>query len=249
MPRKTKKQLAKEAAQVEEAIQALVMSCRERLMTYFKGDCVTQFTDSSIWLDNVRFRSNEVNTGGSAQSYQYLRREHEISDPKKLLFGDIPFAVMHKEPDVISFHKYVMNRSPEFSVIYDQLREFFGKYLPGVELEENDDLEELNDGRRDRTMLLNSFRNSLMTFDELVERAKGRRGMEPVEITPEQAQRMDQARYIERLNEMAAQFGSGFTTYSPSDVQWTRAPRPTIHVSEDADDLVYGRHVWDDDDL
>lgn len=108
-------------------VQLTTMAIRERLMEYFKGTCVEQFTENS----NIRIRSRIRD--GSA-SYQYLRREQENRQPSVLLLGELPILTLQKAPEQAVFNTRLLTRSPQLREINKELKDFMQKYLSGVEV-------------------------------------------------------------------------------------------------------------------
>jgi hypothetical protein len=117
----------------EVGLQTTIMAIREEIMSYFKGGCVQRLTNS----DNINLRQLDTSPS-NRRSYNYERRRAELQQPVMLELAGIPIITMQKNPDVITFHKTVLERSPQFRRIYKEVDEAIGKYLRAVRKEHND---------------------------------------------------------------------------------------------------------------
>lgn len=115
---------------LELGINTSVMAMREYLMSYFKGSCVREVSATINLSWSYIDRDDRSN-------HQYRRREHELANPMRLLFYNVPLLEVHKHPNTVTFYPAVLSRSPEYQEIDTRLKTFFGKYLSGVELKEN----------------------------------------------------------------------------------------------------------------
>jgi len=146
MPRSKKKDKL-----IDEGVRHITMAIREEMMEYFKGTCVNKLSPfCGVRTVGVSFRGNE-----HGERHYYLRREHEQEDPRRIVFADTVIGEVRHNDDRAVFYPGVMNRSPEFAGIYEQVRDFFGKYLQGVQLSEDtaNGYNDYSDGSRDRRII------------------------------------------------------------------------------------------------
>lgn len=145
MTRRTEEQL------IADGIKHTVMAIREEMMEYFKGTCVSRLVDNAgIYTDSISLQSN------LRRPYLYQRQNHEQDNPRRLYFGATALGEMHHNADTVSFYPAVMNRSPEFTAIHEQVNAFFSKYLQGVKLELNttSDYNNASDGSDDKALVM-----------------------------------------------------------------------------------------------
>jgi hypothetical protein len=112
----------------EIGVEATTMAIRELLMEYFKGTCVDRMTANN----NIRLVS--VST---TRAYQYQRRQAEYQQPKAVTIGGIPIMNVQKSPEKVVFNTRLLNRSPQLSEVYKNLKVFMDNYLGGVEVKHN----------------------------------------------------------------------------------------------------------------
>lgn len=147
--------MSKTEEKIAEGVAKIVMHSREEMMSYFKGTCVDRVVRNSSTQRLIQFQGFAL-SGRSNRNYYYERREQEIANPKRLYVFDTGFLEVRHEPDTVTFYPGVANRSPEFQAIHRQLKDFFGKYLQGVILQEDDKNEynSANNGREDKALVI-----------------------------------------------------------------------------------------------
>lgn len=111
--------------------QITVMALRERIMEFFKGDCVKRLTDNNN-IRVVRTRDHEPRG-----QFQYQRRVAESKNATMVFIGEAPLFTMELLPDTLTFHVGVATRSKELRFIYNELTIFMGRYLAGVDIKLN----------------------------------------------------------------------------------------------------------------
>jgi hypothetical protein len=107
--------------------QELVLELREKLMTYFKGDCVRTLTTR---------RQVTVDSLDSTTRYLYERRENDIHSRRRLTVLAIPFVELSKEPHMVTFYTDAINSNKELSTVRTEVEVFLDKYLPNVKIGE-----------------------------------------------------------------------------------------------------------------
>lgn len=141
---------------VEDGVRGFSMALREAIMDYYKGTCVQGF--SSLSQYSVGYTRIPLPNDGTRRNFNYEREEHQRRNPLMYhLDGTIMFELW-RDPHTATFHPSIMRRSEELSVAYDQLREFFDKFLPSVTIIEKDrkDSKNYTDGSRDRRLIYRS---------------------------------------------------------------------------------------------
>lgn len=115
---------------VDIGIEITVMALRERIMDYFKGNCVESFvTCHEISMFNL---SEQISS-----NYYYARREARNQQKTLLLLAGVPLLTLQHYPEQATFHIKVLRRSPELRQVEQELRQFFKQYLSGVEIVDN----------------------------------------------------------------------------------------------------------------
>ena len=142
---------------IEDGVRGFSMAIREAVMDYYKGTCIQSF--SSLSQYHVRQGRIPLQNDGSRRNFNYEREEHSRRFPiEYYLDGARMFEVWRNDQEVI-FSPSVMRRSEELSVAYDQILEFFNKFLPSVTIIEKDTKNSKNhtDGSRDREYIYRSL--------------------------------------------------------------------------------------------
>lgn len=110
-----------------DSIDATVMAIREQLIGYFKNGCIRNvITHSNI------VPSSDDNPGGR----RYQRHTAQLKNKMTYYFrhgGDYhPFCSTERQPDLITLHLGVLDRSVTMRAIRDGIEECLHKYLRGV---------------------------------------------------------------------------------------------------------------------
>jgi hypothetical protein len=105
------------------------IALREVFMTYYKDHAVSVQNpyEYGIWVDGVIQLSNL-----SRRTPNYVRDEWRMRDPRNVVHRGTTLCEMQKKPDEVKFYKKVWERSEVYSMVYDELRQFFANYLPHV---------------------------------------------------------------------------------------------------------------------
>lgn len=107
------------------AIERTVLALREILMYYFKDTAVdTVAQDTNVHIEEVPMLS---------MSHTYERRTHRMKRKCNVRIKSTTIITVERNPNVLIF-KTVLNRSPEFRAIKEQLTPFLERYLPAVEV-------------------------------------------------------------------------------------------------------------------
>lgn len=106
-------------------VAVTVMALREVLMEYFKGSCVQKMTKNS----NVRLYDINQSTRGMTRAERWRL---SFKQPSILLLDNVPLATLGKEPDTVTIHSSVTDRSKQLREIEEGLQKFLRTYLPGV---------------------------------------------------------------------------------------------------------------------
>ncbi len=96
-----------------------LLAVRERLMEYFKHDCVERLVDGrASWREEPQ----------PSLQYQYQRQEYDRQQPRTLVLDDgVKLFKARKEPELITF------LNPRgFETLTAQVQDFLSKYLPHV---------------------------------------------------------------------------------------------------------------------
>ena len=137
-------------AEIHDGVRGFSMVLRESIMDYYKGSCIQSFGSLSQY--HVGRHPIPLQNDGSRRSFNYERQEHERRNPIAYYINDQKMFELWKDEHQAVFHPSVMRRSPYLSASYDQLHEFFNKFLAGVTIIEKDDenSSSCTDGSNDR---------------------------------------------------------------------------------------------------
>jgi len=120
-------------------VNMTLIALREKLMGYFKSNSIPTFNlTSTVRLPSIRvedFFGEELR--GQGRLYNYQRTNYEIANPHRVKVGDTVIGQIRKEPNEISLYTRILNRSAQNQMIYEQLTDFFHKYLAGVTINTN----------------------------------------------------------------------------------------------------------------
>jgi hypothetical protein len=110
------------------ALEATVMLIREELMAYFKGSYVQRLTSGR----NIELMGLDISDGPQRSR----RWQQAFKDPRMLRLGGAPLMTLGKAPDRALLHSSVFNRSPQLRQLKPEVKKFFKRYLPGVDVQE-----------------------------------------------------------------------------------------------------------------
>jgi hypothetical protein len=118
------------ATEQADGVTVTVMALRELLMQYFKGSCVQEMTTNS----NARLYELGQNQRGLSRAERWRL---SLKRPSILLLDNVPILSVGQEPDTVTMHVTVLNRSPQLKQVRKSLEKFLATYLPGVNVEES----------------------------------------------------------------------------------------------------------------
>lgn len=141
---------------VNLGIESVIMSAREALMEYFKGEYY-RAPKSQLYRHLVT--PSKISFSSRSGNYVYMRRAHDIECPTLMYVHEfsIPLFMVRKEPERLSFFPVVTHRSKEVEAIRYGIEDFMNKYLQGVTIdedEENSYNRGCRDGNRDREFMI-----------------------------------------------------------------------------------------------
>lgn len=121
---------------IEDGVRGFSMVLREAIMDYYKGTCIQAFgslSQYSIRRDRVPLKND-----GTRRNFNYEREEHQRRNPLIYYLGGSRMFELWKYDHEVIFDPVVMRRSEELSAAYDQLTDFFNKFLPSVTIVERE---------------------------------------------------------------------------------------------------------------
>lgn len=123
---------------------------RESIMDYYKGTCVQSFGSLSQY--NIERSGIRLESDSTRRTFNYEREEHNRRQPIAYYLAGAKMFELRRDAHEAVFAPTVMRRSPELSTAYDQVLEFFNKFLQGVTIVEREDniSREQADGSNDR---------------------------------------------------------------------------------------------------
>lgn len=139
--------------EIQDGVRGFSMVLRESIMDYYKGTCIQSFGSMSRY--SVGRNGIPLPNDGSRRNFNYEREEHNRRNPVAYYLGDSKMFELWRDDHEVVFHPSVMRRSEYISVAYDQLQEFFNKFLPAVKFIEKDTKKSRSqtDGSSDRNFI------------------------------------------------------------------------------------------------
>lgn len=122
--------------EIQDGVRGFSMVLREAIMDYYKGTCIQSFGSLSRY--DIRRNGVPLQNDGTRRNFNYEREEHNRRNPVAYYLGDSKMFELWRDDHEVVFHPSVMRRSEYISVAYDQLKEFFTKFLPSVTIIEKD---------------------------------------------------------------------------------------------------------------
>lgn len=110
--------------EVDEGIEATIFAIREKLMEYFKGDCVQPVTTGNIQLRQVNPPVN----------HNYERREREMTALAHIDMGGQNLLLLRSHPNEVNFFDITLDRSKVMKRVRSGIELCLERYLPNVEI-------------------------------------------------------------------------------------------------------------------
>lgn len=139
--------------EIQDGVRGFSMVLREAIMDYYKGTCIQSFGSLSRY--DIRRNGVPLPNDGTRRNFNYEREEHNRRNPVAYLLDDSKMFEVWREEHEVIFHPSVMRRSEYMSVAYDQLQDFFIKFLPSVKIIEKDskNSKRHTDGSNDKRLI------------------------------------------------------------------------------------------------
>jgi hypothetical protein len=121
----------RQLTKLDPKLYPVIMTIRESMMEYFKGDCVQRLTRRS----GVKLLPrNEWNNRRLRGHERFIANQQ---DRKLMVIHKTPILGLNKEPNTVVLYTSVLNRSEEMRMLKVEIKAFIKTYLKGVKVEED----------------------------------------------------------------------------------------------------------------
>lgn len=154
------KQKTPSQEEIQDSVRGFSMALRETIMDYYKGTCVQGFSLLSNY--NIRVDRIPLENDGTRRNFNYEREDWAQRNPLTVQFSGSKIFELWKDEHEVIFHPAVLRRSEALSIAYDQLVDFFNKYLPSVTMIEKDteETKRHTNGENDLRHIINGNQSS-----------------------------------------------------------------------------------------